>query len=140
MAAAASVTVRESLGIDVGGGGGGYQCGWSLGFLGWGFWSSLVSCEPTWGARTVAGRLPPWRLQRRRLCLGQRRGRGCVGEDGLGVGAQGRLGGGMGSWNQEKSADVERRGQIRRCRSSEGRVGEAAWSWWQDRTAKIPER
>jgi hypothetical protein len=43
MAAAASVTVRESLGIDVGGGGG-YQCGWSLGFLGWGFWSSLVSC------------------------------------------------------------------------------------------------
>jgi hypothetical protein len=56
MAAASSVTVRESLGIDVGGSGG-YQCGWSLGFLGWGFWSSLVSCEPAWGARTVAGRL-----------------------------------------------------------------------------------
>jgi hypothetical protein len=31
---------------------------------------------------------PPWRVQRRHLCLGQRRGRGCVGEDELDVGCK----------------------------------------------------
>jgi hypothetical protein len=68
------------------------------------------------GSADSSREAPPWRVQRRHLCLGQRRGRGCVGEDELGVGAQGRLGGGMPAWEvgiERKSADAggfQRRG------------------------------